>query len=1214
MADPLSIAASVAGLISLAEVIIAKSYRYIKTVKGAPEQWQKLSLETSNLHSILLALKDKLASQVENKETIDGGDPPPNAGCGVQLGMIHATANTLSKIQNDIQGWEKSSMGKRLKWPFKVKDTQEYLAEIERHKTSFILALNINDSTTTEQILEYNKQIKQDLDRVDAERKQKQLEKHAKEKVKLHEDIVRWLSNIDAETSLEKRDNLRQEGTGGWLLNSNILKDFWNEKERCVWLHGKAGSGKSILSSAVIKETLVHAASNANDDIGVAYVFCDFNDHKTLDPANIFGSVLRQLFLSLSGTEIPHSLGLAYDQHSGKSGTPRKADVLTLGKLILDVSKEFRHAFILIDGMDECPAEIRQEELLPRLKALLRYDNNTINETATNISLFLASRPEPDIKRQLEGIASIDASSLSVKDDIITYIKAEIQRVPRLKKLGSEMQQEVLRQLSTKADGMFRWVSCQLDVLGKARTITAVKKGLEQLPKGIFETYDRILQSIDESDAESARRILTWLCLSQEPLTLQQLAEAIAIEEGTETWEQLEENLLTDLEDLFEICSSLISTQEVHHEGASMIAAGLAHFSVQEYLQSEYVRLNLAFFWIKPEQGHDYLASSCLTYLTLEEFQPPKLFRIKPTSRNFVFFWYASSGWAVHYRLGSRKAMGSWYNKFIDILDLCQFPYEEVEVEISDQDEDEDEDEDLESPYLSESEPIESERRQSIDRGSKRMIKRDKNASTCMADSFFFASGEFRALSAIEYTTMRGALGIVEHLLSSPMLSENALECTKALKQACSNGDHEMVRLLISNSKASPELDNHGRVDESYLAQLHPPEPYNSARNLAPALTLATRRGSYETVKCLLEAGADPNIRPYRLKRGYTPLYVAVYNCYSEITSLLLDNGAIIDSLCENPNLITERSWDGTKASKALETPLRNAVLNSNVKLVALLINRGANIHYRSKSEAGRSLLHEAAQIGNIEVIKLLIAGGVDVNDGAEQKCGTPIIDSLSCGSFKVARYFLSRNAELFSISKGGPHAKALAYAAYWGNIEFINLILGKGFDLSTDFAAGSIAITTAAKNEYIDVVKVLLNHGFTLSPNILHIIIGDLWTEEEKGGDCDLITTLLDLGADIHHKAVHKEFISKEHITPLEAAALQGNSRCMRILIARGANPSDGDPIYWAKRRYGLKTKERSEENVQLLLEHGAVASLESLRPDYSHLIDFDMVFDTSI
>src|ERR1700677_4230327 len=75
----------------------------------------------------------------------------------------------------------------------------------------------------------------------------------------------------------------------------------------------------------------------------------------------------------------------------------------------------------------------------------------------------------------------------------------------------------------------FRWVACQLDVLRKCIKLDGLTKKLKSLPKTLDETYDRILQNIDDEYHNDAFNVLQWLAFSARPVTLAEVAEALAV-------------------------------------------------------------------------------------------------------------------------------------------------------------------------------------------------------------------------------------------------------------------------------------------------------------------------------------------------------------------------------------------------------------------------------------------------------------------------------------------------------------------------------------------------------------------------------------------------------------------------------------------------------------------------------------------------------------
>jgi len=56
-----------------------------------------------------------------------------------------------------------------------------------------------------------------------------------------------------------------------------------------------------------------------------------------------------------------------------------------------------------------------------------------------------------------------------------------------------------------------------------------VKSQLESLPDGLDDTYDRILSKVSKQHCNDVDRLVEWLCYSAEILTVEQLAEVIAV-------------------------------------------------------------------------------------------------------------------------------------------------------------------------------------------------------------------------------------------------------------------------------------------------------------------------------------------------------------------------------------------------------------------------------------------------------------------------------------------------------------------------------------------------------------------------------------------------------------------------------------------------------------------------------------------------------------
>ena len=153
----------------------------------------------------------------------------------------------------------------------------------------------------------------------------------------------------------------------------------------------------------------------------------------------------------------------------------------------------------------------------------------------------------------------------------------------------------------------------QLDAICAELSDNGIEKALGRVPENMNETYERILNAINEKplpQRKIARRVLIWTAYAQEPLPIEALAAAISIEKDTRSLEDLESTVPTE-KNILNTCANLISVDR----GPSRYVR-FVHFSIQEFLtshQSKYIEtLNMG-----PEVAHREIAQSCMIFLTL---------------------------------------------------------------------------------------------------------------------------------------------------------------------------------------------------------------------------------------------------------------------------------------------------------------------------------------------------------------------------------------------------------------------------------------------------------------------------------------------------------------------------------------------------------------------------------------------------------------------
>ncbi|KAF9233307.1 hypothetical protein BU15DRAFT_24064, partial [Melanogaster broomeanus] len=141
--------------------------------------------------------------------------------------------------------------------------------------------------------------------------------------------------------------------------------------------------------------------------------------------------------------------------------------------------------------------------------------------------LFATSRPLPDIPTAFSGLPTIDLNDMDdeTQHDMKLHVEKEVFKRPKL----LPYRDEIVLSLLQKADGMFRWVQCQLDRLSSCRTNHDINKVLDTLPNGLYETYDRILSDVNEKEFDGwiAKNTLLWLIGALRPLSLRLLVEAV---------------------------------------------------------------------------------------------------------------------------------------------------------------------------------------------------------------------------------------------------------------------------------------------------------------------------------------------------------------------------------------------------------------------------------------------------------------------------------------------------------------------------------------------------------------------------------------------------------------------------------------------------------------------------------------------------------------
>jgi hypothetical protein len=207
-------------LVQLSGSILLSCYQYISKARSAPGDITKIINEINSLKGIL----EHLAPLVTG---IDERGPSSLNSLHSPDGPFYSCSLVLKDLENKLKALnEASSIRKRLQWPFEGSKLDETLGKLEKHKTTFILAV----SGVSYQVNIKTKVMLDDI-KVEAHRK----------------EVLAWLKGADPTTNYNAARRKHEPHTGDWLLQSSTFELWRKEHAQILWLSGIPGAGKTIL-------------------------------------------------------------------------------------------------------------------------------------------------------------------------------------------------------------------------------------------------------------------------------------------------------------------------------------------------------------------------------------------------------------------------------------------------------------------------------------------------------------------------------------------------------------------------------------------------------------------------------------------------------------------------------------------------------------------------------------------------------------------------------------------------------------------------------------------------------------------------------------------------------------------------------------------------------------------------------------------------------
>ncbi|TIC94240.1 Vegetative incompatibility protein HET-E-1 [Colletotrichum higginsianum] len=426
MSDPLSISASIAGLITLADVIFIRLVKYGRLVKVAEKEIQDLAKEVNLLAGVLDSLA-RLAKALDD-ESFDRN---------FRMHHVEACNETLAKIDKKLKKMDKESIIDRLKWPFSNRHIKEWLEELTAHKQNLNLALSANTMDAMLRLLaQEDRHAGETLTEVKETRKIVSRIHQDSERTK----VLKYFLKCNPQQNYETSRRLRHPRTGLWLTRLPEFQHWLSTPDSRLWLKGIPGAGKTVLAASIIEETL----GKSTETTSSAFFFCDYKSTDTQKPENILGALVYQL--AIQKEEAYERLERFYEELHPSNGLPRVASATSLERVLKDITEMYDHVYLVVDGLDECG------KLADDVVEIF----SGISEDTDNVSMALLSRDEDHIRNYLvENFVPLEIAAH--KEDITEYVTSEIEERTRNRRLridGAELKAEILHGLIDGAKGM----------------------------------------------------------------------------------------------------------------------------------------------------------------------------------------------------------------------------------------------------------------------------------------------------------------------------------------------------------------------------------------------------------------------------------------------------------------------------------------------------------------------------------------------------------------------------------------------------------------------------------------------------------------------------------------------------------------------------------------------------------------------------------------
>jgi len=137
-------------------------------------------------------------------------------------------------------------------------------------------------------------------------------------------NITDWISSIDFAAQQSDIISRRQEGTGVWFTDSPEFLGWLQGSNQTLFCPGIPGAGKTMIAVTAVNHLWTHVQ---DQDIGVAYIYCNYKTQADQKAANLAATILKQLIQERPSIAEP--VASLYDLYVNRGTRPSLEEILS---------------------------------------------------------------------------------------------------------------------------------------------------------------------------------------------------------------------------------------------------------------------------------------------------------------------------------------------------------------------------------------------------------------------------------------------------------------------------------------------------------------------------------------------------------------------------------------------------------------------------------------------------------------------------------------------------------------------------------------------------------------------------------------------------------------------------------------------------------------------------------------------------------------------